>query len=79
MNSSFTWQRKHLFLLSREVETRGGEGGGEGVGGVVGEVEYRIPAHFSRESRNTNFCCRYIPNIVFSFFLFFNSKLPSYN
>ena len=53
--------------------------GGGGVGGVGGEIEYRIPAHFSRESRNTNFCCRYIPNIVFSFFFFFNSKLPSYN
>ena len=46
--------------------------GGGGVGGVGGEIEYRIPAHFSRESRNTNFCCRYIPNIVFSFFFFFS-------
>ena len=40
------------------------------MGGVGGEIEYRIPAYFSRESRNTNFCCRYIPNIVFSFFFF---------
>ena len=64
MHSSFAWQRKHLFMLSREVE-------GE-LGGGVGEVEYRIPAHLSRESRIPNFRCRYIPNIVFrvSFFFF---------
>ena len=28
MHSSFTWQRKHLFMLSREVEGELGGGGG---------------------------------------------------
>ena len=67
MHSSFTWQRKHFFMLSREVEGELGGGGGEG-----GKVEYRIPAHLSRESRIPNFRYRYIPNIVFrvSFFFF---------
>ena len=77
LNSSFTWQKKHLFLLSREVEAWRGGGCG-GVGGVEGEVEYRIPAYFYENPASRTFV---VDIFQISFFLdfFFNSKLPSYN
>ena len=64
------YMAKETFVFAKSESGSPGEGGGGVWGCVGGEVEYRIPAYFSRESRIPNFCCRYIPNIVFSFFSF---------
>ena len=76
MHSSFTWQRKHLFLLSsREVEEEGGGGVGAGE-----EVEYRSSRSFFTRIPHPELLLSLYPKYrFFFFFFFFNSKLPSYN
>ena len=72
MHSSFTWQRKHLFMLSREVEGELGEGGGRGV-------EYRIPAFICHENPTSRTFVVAISRISFfgflSFFLIVNYEV----
>ena len=68
MHSSFTWKRKHLFMLSREVE---------GDGGRLSTV-FPLICHENPASRTFVVA---ISRISFFGFLsfFFNSKLRSYN